>query len=120
MLKLLPFDFSIVYKAGKENVGADALSRRLHVVDFLHLVVPLLMDFLEFDEALLHDPFIAPIIAALKDNSSSKPGYSLVKQRLYYQGRLVIPRSSPIRTKLLEEAHVTPAGGHGGHLKTLK
>ncbi|CAH9060250.1 unnamed protein product, partial [Cuscuta epithymum] len=90
ILKLLPFDFNIVYKAGRENVGADSLSRRPQHADFLNMVVPLPMDFLDLEEALLQDPFTAPIITALLQDAQSQPGYSLVQQRLYYNGRLVI------------------------------
>ncbi|VFQ85938.1 unnamed protein product [Cuscuta campestris] len=69
-------------------------------------------------EALLADPFTATIIQDLKENATSRPGYTLV-ERLYFNGRLVIPESSSLRAKLLEEAHNTPCGGHGGFLKTL-
>ncbi|VFQ68798.1 unnamed protein product [Cuscuta campestris] len=71
-------------------------------------------------KALLADPFTATIIQNLKENTTSRPGYTLVEQRLYFNGRLVIPESSSLRAKLLEEAHNTPCGGHGGFLKTLK
>jgi len=81
--------------------------------------VPLPLDFLNLEEALLEDQLTAPIIAALKENSHSKPGYSLVNHRLYYKGRLVIPQSSPLCAKLLEEAHLTPFAGNN-FLKMLK
>lgn len=35
LLKLMPYDFSICYKAGKENRGADALSRKPHSSELL-------------------------------------------------------------------------------------
>lgn len=34
MIKLLPFDFSIHYKFGKDNIAADSLSQRPQYVDF--------------------------------------------------------------------------------------
>ncbi|GJX11480.1 retrotransposon gag domain, retroviral aspartyl protease [Tanacetum coccineum] len=40
LLKLMPYDFSIIHWAGKENLGADALSRRPHTGALLTLIVP--------------------------------------------------------------------------------
>ncbi|GJV69676.1 ty3-gypsy retrotransposon protein [Tanacetum coccineum] len=40
LLKLMPYDFSITHRAGKENKGADALSRRPHSCDLFALSVP--------------------------------------------------------------------------------
>ncbi|GJR06711.1 retrotransposon polyprotein [Tanacetum coccineum] len=39
-MKLFPFDLTIIYKSGKENQGADVLSRRLQHADFMALVLP--------------------------------------------------------------------------------
>ncbi|GKC90562.1 transposon ty3-G gag-pol polyprotein, partial [Tanacetum coccineum] len=39
LLKLMPYDFSIVHKAGKENKGADALSCRSHSGELLALII---------------------------------------------------------------------------------
>lgn len=82
-------------------------------------------DFLELKEALTTDSFTASIVTALKENPSSCPCYSLVEQKFYFNGRLVIPcSSSPLLSshlsKLLQQAHVTPFRGHGGFLKTVK
>ncbi|KAD5961022.1 hypothetical protein E3N88_12495 [Mikania micrantha] len=37
LIKLMPFDFTIIHRAGKENRGADALSRRPHSGELLSL-----------------------------------------------------------------------------------
>lgn len=39
---------------------------------------------------------------------------------MYYKDKLVIPDQYVLRAILIEEAHATPTGGHGGYLKTLK
>lgn len=45
LMKLLPFDFTIMCKAGSENKGADALSCRPQHADFLALAMPIPLDF---------------------------------------------------------------------------
>lgn len=82
--------------------------------------MPLPLDFLTLEEALQQDSFTAPIIANLQKDPDSLPNYHLSDRKLFFQERLVIPRSSPIRAKLIEESHLTPPGGHGGFLKTFK
>ncbi|KAD2804703.1 hypothetical protein E3N88_38080 [Mikania micrantha] len=58
LLKLMPYDFSIIYRSGKENRGADGLSRRPTSGDFLHLTLPLSTELFEVVAGLLEDPYI--------------------------------------------------------------
>ena len=64
-MKLLPFDFSIIYKVEKENKGADALSRRPQHADFLALALWISLDFMDLQEALRVDPYTNEILEAL-------------------------------------------------------
>ena len=57
LMKLLPFYFTIIYKAGKENIGADAFSRRPQHADFLTLAMPTPLVFGNLKEALEADPY---------------------------------------------------------------
>nr|GEV19834.1 peroxidase 64 [Tanacetum cinerariifolium] len=50
LMKLFPFDFTIIYKSGKENQGVDALSRRLQHADFMALVLLVNIYFLNLHE----------------------------------------------------------------------
>ncbi|KAK1441653.1 hypothetical protein QVD17_07716 [Tagetes erecta] len=120
LLKLMPYDFSIIHKAGKENRGADALSRRPHSGELLALMVPYCVEVAEIKTGLQTDSFTSELIKKLQEDPTSVPDFSLVDQFLFHQGRLVIPEVLPLRLKLLQEAHDTPIGGHGGFLKTYK
>jgi hypothetical protein len=40
MLKLLEFDFTLEYKKGKENLVADALSRKVQSLHAISMVTP--------------------------------------------------------------------------------
>lgn len=116
----MPFDFSIEYKAGRENKGADALSKKPQYADFLTLAIPFPLDFAQLHEELAKDEFTARIIADLQKNPAAVQNFQQVQGMLYYDNRLVIPSSSPLKQTLLEEAHASLSGGHGGFLKTLK
>ena len=120
LLKLLPFDFSIVYKKGVDNKGADALSRRPPNAELLSLVLPVPLDFVELQGALETDPYTKDIMAAISKNADTYPDFQTVDSKLYYKNRLVIPDLTALRQKLIAECHDTPMAGHGGYLKTLK
>lgn len=65
LIKLLPCDFTIIYKAGSENRGTDALIRHPQHAELLSLVVPFSSDFLEeLQEALQKDPCTKDILTA--------------------------------------------------------
>nr|GEW45095.1 retrotransposon protein, putative, unclassified [Tanacetum cinerariifolium] len=51
LLKLMPYDFSIIHQARKENRDADALSRRPHIGTLLTLTVPYCVEVAEIKSA---------------------------------------------------------------------
>lgn len=120
LMKLLPFNFSTIYKAGKENKGADALSRRPQHADFLALALPVSLDFMDLQKALQVDPYTSKIMKSLSNDPSSYPDFEIADQKLYYKNCLVIPDDASLRQKLLSESHDSLSAGHGGYLKTIK
>ncbi|KAD4981913.1 hypothetical protein E3N88_18584 [Mikania micrantha] len=120
LLKLMPYDFSIQHKAGKENRGADALSRRPHSSELLALTTSHCVQVAEIRLGLQQDGDFQPIIQQLQQDQSSIPHCILVDHLLFFKGRLVIPNISSLKLQLLQEDHDTPMGGHGGFLKTYK
>ncbi|KAD3338239.1 hypothetical protein E3N88_33760 [Mikania micrantha] len=97
----MPYDFSIVHRAGKLNRGADALSRRPSIVQLCALVLPKSLAIEEIISELQCDPFTQPIIQKLLQDPDSVPHYQLLDQ-------------------VLHDAHDTPAACHEGFLKTYK
>ncbi|GJW26528.1 retrotransposon gag domain, retroviral aspartyl protease [Tanacetum coccineum] len=96
LMKLLPFDFTIMCKAGKENQGVDGLSRRAQHDDFLSLAIPVKMDFLNLQDAFLNDPYTKNIITFIRQDPTTHPEFSLSDNKLFYQNRLVIPDDSSL------------------------
>ncbi|KAL8167549.1 LOW QUALITY PROTEIN: hypothetical protein V2J09_009048 [Rumex salicifolius] len=66
---------------GRENSGADALSRRPHSAELLTLVVPFALDFHQWKNALLRDPFTAEILKNQNSTSPNQPHFTVVDGR---------------------------------------
>lgn len=114
---LAGFDFELRYKPGKDNVVADALSRRAHLAAAQLLASYELMEAIKNGYA---DDELASNILAGGEGKSMK--HISVKDGLIYykQRRLYVPAAGGLRRELLMEHHDTLWAGHPGQEKTLE
>ncbi|MCH81804.1 hypothetical protein A2U01_0002597 [Trifolium medium] len=119
--KLLGYDFEIVYKQGKLNKGADALSR-IHEGGELRAMNSQLKWLQEeqIKNENQQDEKLQKIMSEVQQNPEAWPGYECRQGVLLYEGRLVISNKSMLIPTLLEEFHSTPHGGHSGFYKTYR
>jgi hypothetical protein len=119
--KLLGYDFEVVYKQGKLNRGADALSRMHEGIELQNMT-----SYLQWEqtplikEEIQNDDELQKIIGDLSQDPVSRPGYVFKQGVLMYDGRLVISKQSTLIPTLLREFHSTPQGGHSGFYKTYR
>ena len=114
------FDFKIQYKPGLENKATDALSRIPRKEELHAISIPSWVDWAQLRSDISKDPQLEQILHSLSQDPSAKPGWELFHGKIFYQGKLAIPRSSSLVTKFLHEFHNTPSGEHGGFLRTYK
>ena len=116
--KLLGYDYEIIFRSGRENSTADALSRRQES--------PLLaaLHFSEVDiwkhirEASKSDSYVQ-----LLGKKAGDPPHANLTWRdglLLYKGKVVVPADHSLRAKLLYEVHDSKVGGHSGILRTYR
>uniref|UniRef100_H3GQN4 Integrase catalytic domain-containing protein n=1 Tax=Phytophthora ramorum TaxID=164328 RepID=H3GQN4_PHYRM len=126
-------NFTVEYKPGKQNVLADALSRRpdYELAHVAYLESPL---YELLREAYAENGDLADLVTSLKvpekavkltaRQRSRLHRYSLADGLLYYQvdesdePRIVVPNDENLRHRVLYEAHDTPLSGHLGREKT--
>ena len=106
------FPYVIKYKKGKENIVADALSRRYTLLSSLDAKI---LGFEYIKELYETDPDFASVYAACEHAAFNKffrhNGY------LFKENRLCVPKSS-MRELLIREAHSGGLMGYFGVLKT--
>ncbi|XP_071900942.1 uncharacterized protein [Coffea arabica] len=101
LAKLMGLDYEIQYKRGKDNIVADALSRRQ-------------------GESYLGDDKIKEILIALAIEGSSTPDYSYLQGIIRYKGRVYIGVTSDLRKQLVSCMHDSAVGGHSGNQGTYQ
>ncbi|KAA0063860.1 pol protein [Cucumis melo var. makuwa] len=92
------YDCEILYHPGKENVVADALSRKLTVQPTLRQRI---IDAQSNDPYLVEKRGLAEAGQAVECSLSSDGG-------LLFERRLCVPSDSAVKTELLSEAHSSP------------
>jgi hypothetical protein len=81
--KLFGYDYEIIYKKGKDNVVADALSQKYEDEGSLFSLSFFVLDWLQaIRQEWLHDPKSFLLIKQLQSNSPVSPGYSWLHDEL--------------------------------------
>ena len=123
LAKLLGYNYSIQYKAGRNNVVADALSR-LHEPDsvaacfqIISMPHPQFLD--ELKRELSGSDEFKTLMLQVRNHPSDYPGFKIRDNLLLFQGSIWLNQGNPFIPLLLEEYHKSPLGGHMGLAKTL-
>jgi hypothetical protein len=113
--KLLGFDFSVEYKAGRTNTVADAFSRRDTDEPAILAISSPGFDFVD---RLRQAHATEPALVALKELAAGqRPGsWSLLNGLVAFNGHLYIPPTSPLLHELISAVH---NDGHEGIQRTL-
>jgi hypothetical protein len=118
--KILGYDFEIVYKKGKKNVVADALSRKDEDVEAFLCAISIIQPnwIIEARDEWKNDEKVWTLIQRLQQDSSASDTFTWKNYSLWYKDRLYLCKNSQLKQKVLLELHTSPIGGHSGFLKT--
>ncbi|WVZ24397.1 hypothetical protein V8G54_002941 [Vigna mungo] len=118
--KLLGFDYSIQYKAGKLNVVVDALSRpQDSSSNFLIFSMPNFTFLEELNKSLHANQNFSNFFKEVQQYPEDHLQYHIHDNLLLYKGKIWINNGNPFINILLTEFHSTPLSGHMGITKTL-
>src|SRR3954467_5213615 len=102
---LQAYHFNILYKPGKTNVVADALSRRPDLMNIQLLPDPRWME-------------------TMKEGYTADPEISRYESRPtglhYHEHRIYVPDYATLRQDILHDHHDSPCAGHLGQARTLE
>ncbi|KAJ8752156.1 hypothetical protein K2173_003764 [Erythroxylum novogranatense] len=111
--KLMGYDYRIEYRKGRDNQGADALSR-MGEYYMTTITLPIPAWWKDLQEEVRTDPAYATAIQKLPAESIQ------VKDGVYfYKGRIFLLATSSLIPSLLSEYHSSATGGHFGYQKSL-
>jgi hypothetical protein len=118
--KILGYDFEIIYKKGKQNVVAYALSRKDEYVEaFLCAISIIQLDWIiEARDKWKNDEKVLTLIQRLQQDSSASDTFTWKNDSLFYKDHLYLCKNLQLKQKVLLELHTSPVGGHLGFLKT--
>lgn len=122
LTKLLGLDYSIQYRKGSDNVGADALSRREHNVkatsNSITSIQPQWVD--EIIASYKDDQWATENLTATLIQPTVSTKVSMVQGLIRYKERLYVGCTGNLRTELITKLHESAIGGHSGQHGTYQ
>lgn len=114
MTRLMGLQFKIVYKPGKENVAADALSRVAHLYNIQAVTVVLPQWVQEVLNAYATDPKAQQLLSELAVVNPNEKGFNLHQGLIRKHNLIWIAQNTALQTKLIAAFHSSGIGGHSG------
>ena len=114
MTRLMGLHFKVVYRKGKENVAADALSRVGHLMALQSVSVATPKWMQEVLNSYHTDPMAHSLLQSLSITSPDDKGYSLDNGIIKHKNHIWLGQNSALRTKVIASLHASPIGGHSG------
>lgn len=103
-----------MYRKGKENCAADALSRVEHLFAMQAVSMSQPVWVQEVLNSYTTDPQAQAMLTGMAVHSPDDRGYSLHQGLIRYKGKIWVTKNSALQTKLVAAFHATPIGGHSG------
>jgi hypothetical protein len=111
--KIQAYDFDIEFVKGKNNVVADALSRRPSVYAMTDISV-------DWKAHLLVEYSKNQFACQLMDGQVQDDNFRIMDDIIYYKGRIFLVPESAFKAKVLQACHDSPVAGHQGFVKTYR
>jgi hypothetical protein len=111
--KIQAYNFDIEYVKGKNNVVADALSRRPSTYSMSEISV-------DWKSHLLVEYSKNKFACELMDGQVQDDRYRIVDDIIYYKGRIYLVPESLFKKKVLQAFHNSSLVGHQGFLKAYR
>ncbi|CAA0836889.1 Uncharacterized mitochondrial protein AtMg00860, partial [Striga hermonthica] len=116
--KLMGFNFEIVYRPGRKNTVADALSRREDVAELDAVTGPTWADWAELRKAQDEDAHFWNVIEKLNVGHDEDENHDMHDGLLLHHGRVVVPDTGSLREDIIRHFHDSKFGGHTGVFRT--
>ncbi|CAA0836351.1 Uncharacterized mitochondrial protein AtMg00850, partial [Striga hermonthica] len=116
--KLMGFDFEIIYRPGRQNAVADALSRRTDVPELSAITGPTWAIWEEIRKAQVEDTHCQELRQSIEAGKTTAIDYELHNDLLLHRGRVYVPDSGQLREQILQHFHDSKVGGHSGIYRT--
>ncbi|XP_058769067.1 uncharacterized protein LOC131642924 [Vicia villosa] len=118
--KLQGFNFEIMYKPGKSNLVADALSRKFSEDPLLMVISSPVPELLSTLKAFYStDPAGKDLVRQMTQQHNDQENFTFIQGLIYHKDRIFIPDLAELRNTILHEYHSTPTAGHSGVKATM-
>lgn len=118
VVKLMGFEFDIVYRPSRQNTVAGTLSRKGTTPTLTAIIGPIWEIWEKIRETSSTNPDVALKRQQIEEQNDVALDYEWREGLLFYLGKIFVPNVNLLRTELISGFHDSRYGGHSGIFRT--